>query len=75
MDKRIGPTVVVVVLVFFILVQAGAVVYALTKEGLGPFWITVIILIPLMIIAVLIGVYIERIREIDQEDKDDLSRY
>lgn len=75
MDKRIAPTIVVIVLIFFIVIQAGAVVYALTKEGLGTFWIVTIILIPLLIIAVLIGVYIERIREIDEEEKDDLTRY
>jgi hypothetical protein len=75
MDKRIAPTVVVIVLVFLILVQAGAVVFALTKEGLGTFWIITIILIPLLIIAALIGVYIERIREIDEQEKDDLTRY
>ena len=75
MDKRIAPTVILILVVFFILVQAGAMIYVLKKEGLGIFWTLLLILAPLAIIAALIAVYIERMKEIDEEEKDDLSKY
>jgi uncharacterized membrane protein len=75
MDKRFAPTLVLIIVIFFILVQAGAMVYAFTKEGLGFFWKFLIVLIPLIIIIALITVYIERIREIDEDERDNLDRY
>lgn len=75
MNKRIAPTVVLILVVFFILLQAGAIIYAMNKEGLGVFWTLLLILTPLAIIAALIAVYIERMKEIDEEEKDDLSKY
>ena len=75
MDKRFGPTIVLILVIFFILVQAGVMVYAFTQEGLGLFWTWLIVLVPLIIIIALITVYIERIKEIDEEEKDDLSKY
>lgn len=75
MNKRIAPTVILVLVIFFILVQAGVMIYALKQEGLGIFWTLLIILAPLAIIVALISVYIERMNEIDDEEKDDLSQY
>ena len=75
MNKRFAPTVILVLVIFFILVQAGVMIYALNKEGLGLFWTLLIILAPLAIIVALISVYIERMNEIDDEEKNDLSRY
>jgi hypothetical protein len=75
MDKRIAPTIVMILVIFFILLEAGIIVFAIRQEGLSFFWILVILSIPLVIIVALISVYIERIREIDVEEKDDLSKY
>ncbi len=75
MNKRIAPTVILVLVIFFILVQAGVMIYALNQEGLGLFWTLLIILAPLAIIVALITVYIERMNEIEDEEKNDMSRY
>ena len=75
MNKRFAPTVILVLVIFFILVQAGVMIYAINQEGLGLFWTLLIILAPLAIIVALITVYIERMNEIDEEEKNDMSRY
>jgi uncharacterized membrane protein YhaH (DUF805 family) len=75
MDKRFGPTLVLILVIFFILVQAGSLVVVFVKEGLGVFWTLVLILVPLIIIVALITVYLERLKEIDEEEKDDLRKY
>jgi len=75
MDKRIAPTIVMILVIFFILLEAGIIVYAIRQEGLSFIWTLVILIIPLVIIIALISVYIERIKEIDEEGKDDLSKY
>ena len=75
MDKRFAPTLVLILVIFFILVQVIGLVIALTREGTGMFWILMLVLVPLVIVIALISVYIERIREIDEEEKDDLSKY
>ena len=75
MDKRIGPTLVLILVIFFILVQAGSLVVVFVKEGLGVFWTLILLLTPLVIIIALISVYLERLKEIDEEEKDDLTKY
>jgi hypothetical protein len=75
MDKRFGPTLVLILVIFFILVQAGSLVVVFIKEGLGVFWTLVLLLTPLVIIIALISVYLERLKEIDEEEKDDLTKY
>jgi len=75
MNKRFGPTVVVVLVIFFILVFAGSVVTALISEGLGIFWTILMLIVPLVIVIALITVYIERLKEIDEQEKDDLRKY
>lgn len=75
MDKRLGPTIVLVLVIFFILVYAGSLVTVFIKEELGIFWTLILLIVPLVIIIALISVYIERLKEIDEEEKDDLSQY
>ncbi len=75
MDKRFGPTLVLILVIFFILIYAGSLVTVFVKEGLGTFWTLILLIVPLVIIIALISVYIERIREIDEEEKDDLNQY
>lgn len=75
MDKRFGPTLVLILVIFFILVQAGSLVLVFIKEGLGIFWTLILLLTPLVIIIALITVYLERLKEIDEEEKDDLTKY
>ena len=75
MDKRFGPTLVLILVIFFILVQAGTLVVVFIKEGLGIFWTLILLLTPLIVIVALITVYLERLKEIDDEEKDDLTKY
>jgi membrane protein implicated in regulation of membrane protease activity len=75
MNKRFGPTVVLILVIFFILVFAGSVVTAVISDGLGIFWTVVLLIVPFAIIVALITVYIERMREIREEEKDDLRKY
>ena len=75
MDKRFGPTLVLILVIFFILVYAGSLVTVFIKEGLGTFWTLILVIVPLVIIIALISVYIERLKEIDEEEKDDLNQY
>jgi len=75
MDKRFGPTLVLILVIFFILVQAGALLLVFIKERIGIFWTLVLLLTPLVIIVALITVYLERMKEIDEEEKDDLTKY
>lgn len=75
MNKRVAPTIVLILLIFFILVQAGVLIWVITTEGLGIFWSILLIAVPLAVIIALITVYIERLKEIGEEEKDDLSKY
>lgn len=75
MDKRFGPSLVMVLLIIFILAYAGGLITIFVKEGLGIFWTLILSIVPLIIIIALISVYIERIKEIKKEEKDDLSQY
>jgi hypothetical protein len=75
MNKRFGPTVVLILVIFFILVFAGSIVTAVISEGIGIFWTMVLLIVPFAIIVALISVYIERMKEINDEEKDDLTKY
>ncbi len=66
---------VLILVIVFILVQTGAIIFALNQEGLSLFWKLIILIIPLVIIVALISVYIERMKEINEEEGDDLSKY
>lgn len=75
MNKRFGPTLVLILVIFFILVYAGSLITVFIKEGLGIFWTMILVIVPLVIIIALISVYMERLKEIEEEEKDDLNQY
>lgn len=75
MKKKIAPTIIVIVMLVYILIQAGVLLFVFNQEGLGIFWGILIALIPLGIAIALVAVYIERIKELREEEKDDLSKY
>jgi hypothetical protein len=75
MDKRIAPTLVLILVIFFILLEAGIIVFAIRQEGISFFWTLILLIVPFVFIVALISVYMERIKEIDEEEKDDLSKY
>jgi uncharacterized membrane protein YhaH (DUF805 family) len=75
MDKRFAPTLILILVIICILLYGGVIVWALSQEGIRSIWLALIFIIPLIIIIALITVYIERLREIDEEEKDDLSKY
>ena len=75
MDKKVAPTIVLILVIIFILLEAGVIVFAIRKEGISFFWTVVMLIVPFAIILALISVYIERLKEIDEEEKDDLSKY
>ena len=75
MDKRFGPTLVLVLVILFILIYAGSLVTVFIKEDLGILWTLILLIVPLAVIIALISVYIERLREIDEDEKDDLNQY
>jgi len=74
-NKRIAPTILVILITIFVLLQAGVIIWIVNREGLGIFWAIFILLIPLAVIWALITVYLERLREIDEQEQDDLSKY
>jgi len=75
MNKRVGPTVVMILVIIFILLEAGGLVYVFMKEGLGVIWTIILLIIPIAVIIALISVYRERIKEIKEEEEDDLGKY
>lgn len=74
-DQRFAPTLILILVIFFILVYAGSLMLIFIKEGLGLFWTLILAIVPLIIIVALISVYLERLKEIDDQEKDDLSKY
>lgn len=74
-DQRFAPTLILILVIFFILVYAGSLILLFIKEGLGIFWTLILAIVPLIIIVALISVYRERIKEIDEQEKEDLSKY
>lgn len=75
MDKKASTTLVLVLVVICILGYAGTLITVFVKEGLGVFWTLILSIVPLLVIYALITVYRERIKEIDQDEKDDLKKY
>lgn len=74
-NQRFAPTLILILVIFFILVYAGSLMLLFIKEGLGTFWTLILAIGPLIIIIALISVYRERIKEIDEQEKEDLSKY
>ena len=75
MDRKIAPTVILILLIIFILGYAGTLIVVLSREAPGLFWTLFFILAPLAVIGALIAVYVERLREIDEGSEDDLDNY
>ncbi|MGL5257477.1 MAG: hypothetical protein ACRC76_10570 [Proteocatella sp.] len=75
--KKITPIIITIIVCFFITLYAfGFIMAALTESTLiikiGAFALA---LIPIGIIIAMIFTLIERLKEIKEEDKDDLSKY
>ncbi|MBR6425157.1 MAG: hypothetical protein IKS29_04315 [Oscillospiraceae bacterium] len=68
--KLIAPIVVTVLVILYVAVYFGALVHLL--EGLPRL---LLLLIPLAVGAAMVGVLIQRIREIRSGEEDDLSQY
>lgn len=68
--KMIAPIVVTVLLVVYYLLYFG-VIAAL----LGGIWKVVLGIVPLIFAIVMIGVCVQRIKEIQGGEEDDLSKY
>ena len=68
--KMIAPIVVTVLLVLYFAFYFGLLVFLLPG-----FWKVVLGVAPLFFVAVMIGVCVQRIREIKKGEEDDLSQY
>ena len=44
MDKRVAPTIILILVIFFILLQAGSLIFVLNKDGLGILWTLILTL-------------------------------
>ena len=75
MNKRIAPTLVVIVAAAYILLQGGIIIWALSQEGLALIWKILIGAIPLAFLIALASVYLERMKEIDEGAEDDVNKY
>lgn len=75
MNKRIAPTIILVIAAAYILLQGGVIIWALSREGLALIWKILIGSIPLIFVIALISVYMERMKEIDEGDENDVDKY
>ncbi|MEZ5072263.1 MAG: hypothetical protein R2751_15200 [Bacteroidales bacterium] len=75
MNKRFAPTLIVILGIVFLAVQTGVILFALRLEGLGWFWTGLIMLVPLLLMIAFVSVYLERMNEIEDEEKDNLDKY
>lgn len=72
---RFSTTVVLVLVIIAILAYASFIIWAFSQEGLSFVWNMLIMVVPLIIILVLINVYRERLRELEEQEKDPLDKY
>ena len=70
--KMIAP---IVIATIFVLYYIGIVVFFMTIPGVPVIARVLLIVIPIMLAAVMLGVLISRIREIKGGEEDDLSQY
>ena len=70
--KMIAP---IVIAVLFVLYYIGIVVFFMTIPGVPAIARVLLIVIPIILAAVMLGVLISRIREIKGGEEDDLSQY
>lgn len=70
--KMIAP---IVIAAIFVLYYIGIVVFFMMIPGIPVIARVLLIVIPIMLAAVMLGVLISRIREIKGGEEDDLSQY
>ena len=68
--KMIAPIIVTIVMVFYYVVYFG-----LLLSMLGGIWKYMLGILPIVFSAVMIKVCVERIKEIQEGEEDDLSKY
>lgn len=70
--KMVAPIVVALVVVLY---YVGIAVLFMTVSGIPAVVQALMVIIPLILAAVMIGVLISRIKEIEGGEEDDLSQY
>lgn len=70
--KMVAPIVVALVVVLYYI---GVAVLFMTVSGIPAVVQALMVIIPLILAAVMIGVLISRIKEIEGGEEDDLSQY
>ena len=70
MNKKTAPVIITVIAIAYMFLW-GTIPFAGDMRGTG----FIFILIATLIICVLVANLMKRIKEIDEEDKDDISRY
>lgn len=70
--KMVAPIVVALVVVLYYI---GVAALFMTVSGIPAVVQTLMVIIPLILAAVMIGVLISRIKEIEGGEEDDLSQY
>lgn len=73
--KAVAPLIWVILFIIWIAGQSAAVWWGLTTEHTSTLLKIVIIIIPLALIAAILAVYIERVRELKRGQEDDLDKY
>lgn len=68
--KKIAPIVITVLILIYYGIYFGVLISLLPS-----FWKIVVGIVPLLIAGVMLYVCIQRIREIDEGEEDDLSKY
>lgn len=70
--KMVAPIVVALVVVLY---YVGIAVLFMTVSGIPAVVQALMVIVPLILAAVMIGVLISRIKEIEGGEEDDLSKY
>ena len=70
--KMIAP---IVIAIIFIAYYVGIAVFLMTLPGISGIVRVLLVVIPLILAAVMLGVLISRIKEIQGGEEDDLSQY
>ena len=70
--KMIAP---IVIAIIFIAYYVGIAVFLMTVPGISGIVRVLLVVIPLILAAVMLGVLISRIKEIQGGEEDDLSQY
>ena len=69
--KMIAPIVITILVVLYYILYFGAIVYLIEST-----WLKVVLcIVPALLAATMIGVCVQRIKEIKGGEEDDLSKY